>query len=119
MWSLLESTIPIWETCYRKANPLLHSDDVGAGTGEWLREGPQLVEEEKLWWPGSVVSETKAIDDDFGIVTDDVLLETNQVELVGAFGIGEWGKMNIGPLYYGDAHRQSKGSVVKSRSLVA
>jgi hypothetical protein len=47
-----------------------------------------------------------------------VLLDTNQVELVGAFGIGEWGRMNIGPLYYGDSHIQSKGSVVKGRSLV-
>ncbi|KAI8338416.1 hypothetical protein BC941DRAFT_422864 [Chlamydoabsidia padenii] len=109
MWSLSESSVPIWESCSRKLDPV----GTNHGTPAWLMEteGHQSLEEER-WWPGSMVSETKG--DDFGIMADDGLLENNRVELVGAFGIGEWGKMQIGPLYYGNSHKKSKGAVVKA-----
>ncbi|CAO3589619.1 unnamed protein product [Absidia cylindrospora] len=101
IWSLSGSTIPIWDSYYQMVDSGSHRKT-------------ELLQLEEKWWPGTVETKIHSMDENFGICDGDIIPpEDSKVVPVGAFGIGEWGKLQIGPLYYGDLHKHSKGPVIQ------
>ncbi|KAI8085011.1 WD40-repeat-containing domain protein [Halteromyces radiatus] len=107
LWSLSKYAMPIWSTYHQVAD-----QGTERHMPEWLqkREQQHLVES---WKPNRMKSDLTIPAVDLDIDMDDFPTK-DQTTPLGAFGIGEWGKMQIGPLYYGGSNEKSKGSVVQT-----
>ncbi|CAO3646748.1 unnamed protein product [Cunninghamella blakesleeana] len=122
MWSLSKNQIPLWDTPDSDDDHLNYNNknkNKNSNQGRKKKLSYDLNQEEN-WWSNIIEPEYRLNDDQFiwDFFDDDDKKSfhshnDNQILPVGALGIGEWGKMNIGQIYDPSLYQKSKGSIIQ------
>jgi hypothetical protein len=111
-WALSPETYPMWDTHYRLGNygetdslPLNYGSIIKRGNTNkgWSRQsnGYMYANEMETWLSDG----------------DTLNIQPNTtMKLVGALGLGEWGKREPGPIYKGEPIVEARGAVLSIKS---
>ena len=109
LWSITDNQIGGLEDLY-----LLGSRQVFRSAPEWLKRF-EADNFEQRWWESTMGPEPMLREDDLDTdELDTTTWGTERVLLARGFGIGEWGRYDVGQIY-GPGRQRSHGPVVKCK----